>query len=122
MGWAQMSELKGKIAERSEMKAAEEEGMRALIYTKDGTSDSDSSAVLNEEAGPYAGAVVLDDQQPHCLMEFKSQDTSSMCLGNEEENNCCYLEEEFMGEELCSSLFSEEPAASLPWYCSQGWE
>ncbi|KAG6538755.1 homeobox-leucine zipper protein HOX13-like [Zingiber officinale] len=119
---AEIRELKGKIAERSEMKAVEEEGMPALIYTKDGASDSDTSAVLNDEAGPYAVAVVLNDQQRHCLMEFKSQNTSSMRLGNEEENNCCYLEEEFMGEELCSSFFSEEPAASLPWYCSQGWE
>ncbi|CAL9773330.1 unnamed protein product [Musa acuminata subsp. burmannicoides] len=110
---AEIRELKAKLADtgmdatQSEIIKAVEEARAPLIY-KDGASDSDSSVVFNDETSPYGGLVL----HQNCLMEFKPR-SSSLSFENKA------MDEGFLGgDELCSSLFSEQPAPSLSWYCS----
>ncbi|XP_009404034.2 homeobox-leucine zipper protein HOX20-like [Musa acuminata AAA Group] len=102
----EMRALKAKLADPATPKV-EEDG-RALGF-RDGTSDTDSSAALNEEASPYSGALL---DQHHCVLETKSHCSS------------IFMEEDgfLRGEELCGALFSEEQAPTLPWCCTEGWE
>nr|WGS99078.1 HD-Zip13 protein [Salvia miltiorrhiza] len=61
----------------------------------DGSSDSDSSAILNEEnIGFQLGAPQLVKIEEH----------------------------NFFGEESCSTLFSDDQPPSLPWYCNDQWD
>lgn len=96
----------------SETKTAiEEEDAVPLIYNKDGSSDSDSSAVLNE---PEAGTSPL------------------LSLNNTNKNSSFFYQQnhvmkdeddEFLaGDEPCSSFFHEEQPPTLSWYCGGGWE
>ncbi|CAL9105289.1 unnamed protein product [Musa textilis] len=114
---AEIRELKAKLADtgmdatQSEIIKAVEEARPPLIY-KDGASDSDSSVVFNDETSPYGGLVL----HQNCHMEFNPR-SSSLSFANKA------MDEEFLGgDELCSSLFSEQPAPSLSWYCSDPWE
>ncbi|KAG6384867.1 hypothetical protein SASPL_153686 [Salvia splendens] len=65
---------------------------------KDGSSDSDSSAIVNEE-----------NNGSWMKMEAPPQ------LVKIEEYN-------FFGEESCSTLFSDDQAPSLQWYCNDQWD
>ncbi|KAL1568075.1 Homeobox-leucine zipper protein ATHB-6 [Salvia divinorum] len=65
---------------------------------KDGSSDSDSSAIVNEENN---GSWMKMEAAPP--------------LVKIEEYN-------FFGEESCSTLFSDDQAPSLQWYCNEQWD
>ncbi|CAL9059687.1 homeobox-leucine zipper protein HOX13-like [Musa acuminata AAA Group] len=85
---AEIKDLKAKKLSASEMDAAEE--ARPPLICKDGASDSDRSVVFNAEANrPHGSSFSFDN---------KARDAQGS-----------YLDEEFLGgEELCSSLFSEQ--------------
>ncbi|URD86315.1 hypothetical protein MUK42_28020 [Musa troglodytarum] len=121
---AEITELKAKLADsgvdamESETKAVEEE--RPPLIHKDGASDSDSSVVFNDETSPRAGTVL----HQRFLTGFRSQ-CPSLPLPFEDKAQAekGYLDEELLaGEELCSSLFSEQQAPNFSWYCSDEWD
>ncbi|XP_047974117.1 homeobox-leucine zipper protein ATHB-6-like [Salvia hispanica] len=66
---------------------------------KDGSSDSDSSAIVNEENN---GSWMMKTEAAPQLVKI-------------EEYN-------FFGEESCSTLFSDDQAPSLQWYCNEQWD
>lgn len=88
-----------------------------LLYSKDGSSDSDSSAILNDEQ--------IIDEKKVSMMAFGSSSSmeQTVCggvfFGDNYHQNMLKMEEEsaFL-EEPCSSLFDEEQAPSLAWYYS----
>jgi hypothetical protein len=134
---AQIKELKAKLGEASELddmsfSSVKEEPvisesdnaklgpnsdkLSTLIYSKDGSSDSDSSAILNDEQ--------ITDEKKESLIAFGSSSMEqTVCggafFGDNYRQNMLKLEEEsaFL-EEPCSSLFDEEQAPSLAWYYS----
>ncbi|RRT34982.1 hypothetical protein B296_00044185 [Ensete ventricosum] len=90
---AEIKYLKAKLS-ASEMDAAAEEARPPLIC-KGGASDSDCSVVFTAEANQSHGSSFSFDN--------KARDAQ-----------CSYLAEEVLGgEELCSSLFSEQPLLLL---------
>ncbi|XP_055829070.1 homeobox-leucine zipper protein ATHB-6-like isoform X2 [Solanum dulcamara] len=94
-------------------------------FNKDGSSDSDnSSAILNEDNSPNAAAISSSETSPKSI------------LGDAQKANCYnyqpppppptqYVKMEehnfFNGEESCSTLFSDEQAPTLQWYCPEDW-
>ena len=103
-------------ASDSEAKAIEEEETETivpLIYNKDGSSDSDSSAVLNEHD---AGLLVSFNNTTTTNSSFSSPFFCHQQLLKVEDD-------EFLaGDEPCSSFFRDEQPPTLPWYCGEGWE
>lgn len=95
---------------------------------KDGSSDSDSSAILNEEITNTKNGGI-SPLQTHQLMNMSSSSSpspSSMnCFGSSFQKTTTYqpqfvkIEEHnfFSGEEACN-FFSDEQAPTLHWYCS----
>jgi homeobox-leucine zipper protein len=102
-------------------------------HFKDGSSDSDSSAILNEDNSPNAAissSGVLQNQQqlmgsfncsssspsppPPPISCFQFQKTFSTQYVKMEEHNF------FSAEETCN-IFSDEQAPTLPWYCPDQW-
>ncbi|KAF5738011.1 Alanine--glyoxylate aminotransferase 2 isoform 1 [Tripterygium wilfordii] len=94
-----------------------------------GSSDSDSSAILNEDTSPNRGAIsssgVLQEHQ--LLMSSSSPSFSSMnCFQFSKsasyQTQFVKMEEQnfFSGEEACN-FFSDEQAPSLQWYCPDQW-
>jgi hypothetical protein len=89
----------------------------ALIYNKDGSSDSDSSAILNDEQ-------IIDEKNESLIAYGSSSMEQTVCggvfFGYNYHQNMLKMEEEsaFFEEEPCSSLFDEEQAPSLAWYYS----
>lgn len=84
---------------------------------KDGSSDSDSSAILNEE----------NNSSPRQLFDGSSSDLS-MNIGFQLAESSSYQpqlvkieEHNFFGEESCSTFFSDDQAPSLQWYCNDEW-
>ncbi|RWW20578.1 hypothetical protein GW17_00015310, partial [Ensete ventricosum] len=97
-------------------KAVEEE--RRPLIQKDGASDSDSSVVFNDETSPHAGTVLHQQY----LRGFRSH-CPFLPLEDKAQAEKHYLDEEFLaGEELGSSLFSEQQAPNFSWYCSDEWD
>lgn len=96
---------------------------------KDGSSDSDSSAILNEDNSPN-GVVSSAGGMLQSHLQFLSSPSSSLnCFpfqkGYNNSNNAqqfVKIEEHnfFSGEETCN-LFSDEQAPSMPWYCPDQW-
>ncbi|XP_042442374.1 homeobox-leucine zipper protein HOX13-like [Zingiber officinale] len=117
-----LKELKSGLARsatESKKKGADDDKKSVFVY-RDGASDSDSSAVFNDETSPYS-VVVLEqhsfmglNSQCSSLFEIEAQDE----MMNYSEVKSLYGE----GQEPCSSLFSEEEAPNLPWYYSERWE
>ncbi|XP_038990152.1 homeobox-leucine zipper protein HOX20-like [Phoenix dactylifera] len=146
---AEMKMLKDKLAEEesasfssvkeeplvseSENKASGEPP--APVY-KDGSSDSDSSAVLNDENSPhdhrrmssstasgmFSAAIGFENStsfpcSPPSLLNSDSRQQKGFqhqLLKTEDD--------EFLsGEEPCSSFFSDDHAATLSWYYSEHW-
>lgn len=106
---AEIKELKSKLAGEESFSSVKEEpsgneDLHPTLIYKDGFSDSDSSAVINEEnnspypPAPAAVSPVSGLYYQHQLMK---------------------MEEEQRFEEPCSSIFSDEQAPMLNWYCSE---
>ncbi|KAK6923798.1 Homeobox domain [Dillenia turbinata] len=100
---------------------------------KDGSSDSDSSAILNEDHSPNAASSssgVLQDN--HSQLFMSSTNSSTNCfpfsdsranLGNTHKGfQFVKMEEQnFMsGDEACN-FFSDDQPPTLHWYCSDQW-
>jgi len=119
------------------------QSLGASLFTvdhfKDGSSDSDSSAILNEDNSPNAAissSGVLQNQQllmspgssslkfncssssppppPPPISCFQFQKTFPAQYVKMEEHNF------FSAEETCN-IFSDEQAPSLQWYCPDQW-
>lgn len=103
--------IKEEPMSESENKVIDAEEPVPLIYNKDGSSDSDSSAVLN-------------DNETSPLVPFSANRNSSLlspllCLPQ----LLKVEDDEFLtADEPCSSFFHEEQPPSLSWYCGEGWE
>lgn len=85
-----------------------------LIYSKDGSSDSDSSAILNEEQ-------IIDEKKESMIAFGSSSMEQRVCGGvffgeNYHQNMLKMEEESAFLEEPCSSFFDEEQAPTLAWY------
>lgn len=106
-------------------------GISLFPDLKDGSSDSDSSAILNNEdnnnfhnsnnshspnAAISSSDGVIIQSQPHQLsincFEFSKPTYQTQFVKMEEHN--------FFGDETCN-FFSDEQPPSLPWYCSDQW-
>lgn len=100
----------------------------AAVY-KDGSTDSDSSAVFNEEASPYSGAA-FDQHQAHpSFTGLSSFLTSSSSLGSSFASlyhGGSHLDQEadgFLSATAADGFFGEgQAAAGLgSWYGGEGW-
>jgi len=105
----------------------------AAVY-KDGSTDSDSSAVFNEEASPYSGAA-FDHQHQHqfhpSFTSFTSFLASSSSLSSSFPSSLCHgvshLDQEadgFLSAAVADGFFAEaeQGAAGLgSWYGGEGW-
>ncbi|PSS26557.1 Homeobox-leucine zipper protein like [Actinidia chinensis var. chinensis] len=108
-----------------------------LIFAdlKDGSSDSDSSAILNEETHQFA---VAASSSSSSMIKFGSGGSSVNCyqfseskgvLGDDDDDQKVYqpqfvkIEEHnfFSGDEAACNFFSDEQAPTLQWYCSDQW-
>lgn len=105
------SSIKEPVMSEAENKAVEEEEPVPLIFNKDGSSDSDSSAVLN-------------DTETSPLLSLNTNKNSSFSSPLFYQQQLLKVEDdEFLaGDEPCSSFFHEEQPPSLSWYCGDGWE
>ncbi|PPD88053.1 hypothetical protein GOBAR_DD15012 [Gossypium barbadense] len=107
-------------------------GAILFLDLKDGSSDSDSSAVLNEDNNNGSNYVGVSSsgvlQSQHVWMSpttasslnFNSSSSSSMkCL---QPQQFVKMEEQnfFSADEACK-FFSDEEAPSLHWYCPEHW-
>ncbi|KAL8476237.1 hypothetical protein ACS0TY_028772 [Phlomoides rotata] len=99
---------------------------------KDGSSDSDSSAILNEDNNnsPIAAAISSSGGIfPHQFIDIQGGSNSAMDINFQFsdanrpfQTQFVKIEEHnFLGEESCSNLFSDEQAPTLHWYCSDEW-
>ncbi|MCD7455662.1 hypothetical protein HAX54_029055 [Datura stramonium] len=120
--------------------------MNASIFTdfKDGSSDSDSSAILNEDNSPNAAAISSsgaflinsnggssspDSNSSLNCFQFLDSNPKSILADdvpqkvNYNPSQFVKMEEHnfFSGEESCSTLFSDEQAPTLHWYCPDDW-
>lgn len=88
---------------------------------KDGASDSDSSAILNEGNSPKATVSSSGVLQSHQLL--LSQESSS-CFQFQKTYQTQYVKMEehnfFSADEACN-FFSDDQAPTLHWYCSEQW-
>lgn len=121
------------------------EGASIFGDFKDGSSDSDSSAILNEDNNsPIAAAIsssggILHHSPQRFLdihgggwttnfgMKQGLSNTKGGVVGGantvyENQTQLVKIEEHnFFGEESCSSLFSDDQAPTLHWYCNEEW-
>lgn len=119
----------------------------SIIFTdfKDGSSDSDSSAILNEDnaAISSSGAFLIksgsrsgsgsgsgssspnSNSSLNCFQFLESNPKSILAdeVINFSSSQFVKMEEHnfFAGEECCSTLFSDEQAPMLHWYCPDDW-
>lgn len=128
-------------------------GSAPLVFAefKDGPSDSDSSAILNDDHSPNASnsssGVLQNNHQmmmsphtssfrfncsssssPSSINCFNFSDTRSDGLGNAQNSNSVYHpqfvkmeEHNFFGGEEACNFFSDEQAPTLHWYCADQW-
>ncbi|XP_008668033.1 homeobox-leucine zipper protein HOX8 isoform X1 [Zea mays] len=137
---AEIKELRGMVEKQMEVKlesAAEEllpvatrSAAAAAVYNKDGSTDSDSSAVFNEEASPYPySGAALDHQQqqetshPLGFTGFTSFLTSSFPSVYHGDS---HLDQEadgfFSAAAAGDGFFAEEQSAGIgSWYGGEGW-
>lgn len=105
---------------------------------KDGSSDSDSSAILNEDNSPNLTISSSGMLQNHQLMKSPASSSlkfncSSSSSPSSSSMNCFQFQKSyqpsfvkieehnfFSSEEACS-FFSDEQAPTLQWYCSDQW-
>ncbi|XP_042449857.1 homeobox-leucine zipper protein HOX4-like isoform X1 [Zingiber officinale] len=116
-----VKELKAELersATKSIEKGAEEDKSSVFVY-RYGASDSDSSAVFNDETSPRSAAVL----EPHGFMGLSSQSSSLFEIKAQGEMMMNYSDEKSLygdDQDPCSSFFSKEAAPSLSWYYSDG--
>lgn len=98
-------------------------GRVASIFVdfKDGSSDSDSSAILNEDNSPNVTishhSLLMSPassslKSSPCLQFSKASTYQSQFVKTEEHN--------LFGKEACN-FFSDDQPPSLQWYCSEPW-
>ncbi|RLN18046.1 homeobox-leucine zipper protein HOX8-like isoform X1 [Panicum miliaceum] len=138
---AEIRELREKVERQMDVKLESAEEMlpvaagtaaaAATVY-KDGSTDSDSSAVFNEEASPYSGAA-FDHQhqhQPHpSFTGFTSFLASSSSLSSSFPSSLyhgvSHLDQEadgFLSATAAHGFFAEEQGSGLgSWYGGEGW-
>lgn len=101
---------------------------------KDGSSDSDSSAILNEDnnsSSPIAAAISSSGgilrHSPH-RFSGGGMNSAAVNAGYGFDASKVYQtqfvkieEHNFFGEESCSTLFSDDQAPTLHWYCNDDW-
>ncbi|XP_061365727.1 homeobox-leucine zipper protein ATHB-6 [Gastrolobium bilobum] len=105
---------------------------------KDGSSDSDSSAILNEENNNSPNAAISSSGvlQSHNLLmspgsssilkfncSSSSSPSSMNCFQFQKQYQTQYVkmeENNFLSDEACN-FFSDEQAPTLHWYCSEEW-
>lgn len=99
---------------------------------KDGSSDSDSSAILNEgNSSPIAAAISSSGgilhHNPH-RFSGGGMTSAAASAGFGFDASKVYQaqfvkieEHNFFGEESCSTLFSDDQAPTLHWYCNDEW-
>ena len=101
----------------------------AAVY-KDGSTDSDSSAVFNEEASPYSGTAFDHQHQLHpSFTGFTSFLASSSSLSSSFPSSLyhgvSHLDQEadgFLSATAADGFFAEEQGAGLgSWYGGEGW-
>ncbi|XP_074571233.1 homeobox-leucine zipper protein HOX13-like isoform X2 [Curcuma longa] len=116
-----VKELKAELARsatKSIGKGAEEDKSSGFVY-RYGASDSDSSAVFNDETSPHSAVV----PEQHSFMGLSSQCSSLFEIKAQGEMTMNYSDEKSLygdDQDPCSSLFSKEEAPSLSWYYSDG--
>lgn len=81
---------------------------------KDGSSDSDSSAILNDENNNGSSPSNLSMKISLEMGGMKESASYQPQFVKIEEHN-------FFGEESCSTLFSDDQAPTLQWYCNDQW-
>lgn len=124
-------------------------GGRVSVFPdmKDGSSDSDSSAILNEDNSPNAAisssGVLQNNHHHHLLMSppssslrfnssssssincFHFSDSSRPTLGNTQkayQPQFVKMEEHnFFGADESCNFFSDDQPPTLPWYCPDQW-
>lgn len=117
----------------------ESEMIAAAVFGdfKDGSSDSDSSAILNEDNNsPIAAAISSSGgilhHSPHHFgggavnASFGFSEAKGSVVGGDAskiyQTQLVKIEEHnFFGEESCSTLFSDDQAPTLHWYCNDDW-
>nr|XP_043607100.1 homeobox-leucine zipper protein ATHB-16-like [Erigeron canadensis] len=89
------------------------DNMVATTYFKDGSSDSDSSAILNEDNNMTA---IADGHQINESKDITGDDQNAY------EPQFVKIEEHnfFSGDESCN-FFSDDQAPTLQWYCQDQW-
>ncbi|CAN6299593.1 unnamed protein product [Urochloa humidicola] len=138
---AEIRELRSKVEKQMDVKlesaedqllpaAAATAAAAAAMYKQDGSTDSDSSAVFNEEASPYSGAA-FDHHQAHTSFTgFTSFLTSSSSLSSSFPSlyhGGSHFDQEadgFLSAAGADSFFAaeEQGAAGLGgWYGGEGW-
>lgn len=117
--------------------------VRASVFPdfKDGSSDSDSSAILNEDNSPNAaaissaaaGGVMLQNHQiaaapsllKFCCYQFPESKTA--ILGDAEKayqpqfGKAEEEEQNFLSGDVACNFFPDDQAPTLQWYCSGQW-
>lgn len=97
---------------------------------KDGSSDSDSSAILNEDNNnsPTAAAAISSINHDQKLMNGSSSSSNFQFSEANYRGGAAYQpqfvkieEHNFFGEESCTTFFSDDQAPTLHWYCSDQW-
>nr|GMD54705.1 homeobox-leucine zipper protein ATHB-6-like [Ipomoea batatas] len=94
----------------------------------DGSSDSDSSVILNEETSSYHSPeafLISHEAFPDCFKFPEHFKPATPVLADAAAAypplNFVKIEEQFSGEESCSTLFSDEQPPTLHWYCPESW-
>ncbi|KAK7359013.1 hypothetical protein VNO77_00957 [Canavalia gladiata] len=95
---------------------------------KDGSSDSDSSAILNEEnnQSPNNNAAISSCGvlQSHNLLMSPPPGSSINCFQFQKQYQTQYVkmeEHNFLSADEACNFFSDEQAPTLPWYSSDEW-
>ncbi|KAL1536751.1 homeobox-leucine zipper protein ATHB-6-like [Salvia divinorum] len=92
----------------------ENEMIGAVIADLKDGSDSDSSAILNEDNNsPIVAAI------PHRFVGAGLELTEASVGGDPNETQ--FVEHNFFGEESCSTLFSDDQPPTLHWYGNEEW-
>ncbi|KAL3818934.1 hypothetical protein ACJIZ3_004839 [Penstemon smallii] len=137
-------ELNSTIANELNFENLNEENNNGLVNGI-ASDDSDSSAILNNEenqsptaaiSSSHGNGIILENS-PHQFMDihngsmnlnfqFSHSKTSANALGDglikDYQPQFVKIEEHnFFGEESCSTLFSDDQAPTLHWYCSDEW-
>ncbi|CBI33148.3 unnamed protein product, partial [Vitis vinifera] len=110
------------VSESDEKVKVMEQSETAMVFPdmKDGSSDSDSSAILNEDNSPNAAisssGVLQNNHHHHLLIPTlgNTQKAYQPQFVKMEEHN-------FFGADESCNFFSDDQPPTLPWYCPDQW-